>query len=113
MKEMNLGQKNIKTIMLAAVMLLCSVVFAQYSGLEDFEKTKLFYNNFSANKSDLSNLDSAKKYIEKAFIDDVIKRTDLLIIYRELFTKRFIRREKFRIIKVLCEKQHLCVFYNL
>lgn len=96
---MNLGQKNIKTIMLAAVMLLCSVVFAQYSGLEDFEKTKLFYNNFSANKSDLSNLDSAKKYIEKAFIDDVIKKDGSAnnlqgVIYKEIYKAREISNYK-------------------
>lgn len=96
---MNLGQKNIKTIMLAAAMLLCSVVFAQYSGLEDFEKTKLFYNNFSANKSDLSNLDSAKKYIEKAFIDDLIKKDGSAnnlqgVIYKEIYKAREISNYK-------------------
>lgn len=68
------GGRTYKSLLLAAGFFLCSISFAQYNGQEDLEKAAGLFSEYGKNKSDVAKLDSAKKYIERSFMDEGIAK---------------------------------------
>jgi hypothetical protein len=81
------------TLFCILILAVSSSCFAQYDGRMDFNSAVELYTGFGKNKSAVQKLDSAKDFLEKAFLDPTISSTSNAntlfgAIYKELYKAR-------------------------